>query len=45
MKNKPKFGTAIPKRRYRIGDYHLVVLGDIESDTASYSWVALGVAE
>ena len=28
---RPRFSTAIPKRRYRYGDYNAVVLGDIES--------------
>lgn len=34
--NKPKFKTAIPKRRYELGDFHLVVLGDVESDEPPY---------
>lgn len=34
MQNKPVFHTAVPVRRYRLGDFNLVFLGDIESDGA-----------
>ena len=27
----PKFATAIPQRRYKIGEFHAVILADIES--------------
>lgn len=27
----PKITTAIPKRRYQLGDYNVVILGDVES--------------
>ena len=30
--NKPKFATAIPKRRYRLGGYSAVILGEVESN-------------
>lgn len=36
MKNAPQFLTAIPKRRYRIGAFEAVVLGDIESKTSKH---------
>lgn len=29
--NSPQFATAIPKRRYQIGDFSAVVLGEVES--------------
>ena len=30
--NVPQIKTAIPKRRYQLGDYSIAVLGDVESD-------------
>lgn len=30
--NAPQIKTAIPKRRYQLGDFSIVVLGEIESD-------------
>lgn len=36
----PRITTAIPKQRYRLGDYQAVVLGDIESpDPARYRYI------
>lgn len=36
----PQIQTAIPKRRYQIGPYQAVLLGDIESpDPARYRWI------
>ena len=41
MKGKPGIGTAIPRRRYRLGDFTITVLGDIEStDGRSYRYIA-----
>ena len=38
--NTPHFTTAIPKRRYQIGDYSAVVLGDVEStDGIAYRYI------
>lgn len=38
--NAPQFATAIPKRRYQIGDYSVVVLGDVEStDGVDYRYI------
>ncbi len=38
--NAPHFTTAIPKRRYQIGDFSAVVLGDVESsDDNSYRYI------
>jgi hypothetical protein len=38
--NKPGIRTAIPKRRYRYGDFTVVVLGDIESsDGIDYQYI------
>lgn len=40
MRNAPQFQTAIPKRRYRIGAFEAVVLGDIESkDSKRYIYI------
>jgi len=37
---KPGIATAIPKRRYRLGEFTLVVLGDIESrDGVDYQYI------
>jgi hypothetical protein len=37
---KPGIATAIPKRRYRLGEFTLVVLGDIESrDGVDYRYI------
>lgn len=30
--NAPQIKTAIPKRRYQLGDYSIAVLGEVESD-------------
>ena len=36
----PKIATAIPKRRYQIGEYGAVILGEVESrDTRSYTFI------
>jgi hypothetical protein len=38
--NAPQFATAIPKRRYQMGDFSVVVLGDIESnDGNNYRYI------
>jgi len=38
--NKPGIGTAIPKRRYRLGEFTLTVLGDIDSsDGVDYCFI------
>lgn len=38
--NIPQFSTAIPKRRYQIGDFSAVVLGDVEStDDNTYRYI------
>ena len=40
MMNKPGIDTAIPKRRYRLGEFSLVVLGEIESsDDRDYRYI------
>ena len=37
---KPGIATAIPKRRYRFGEFTLIVLGDIESrDGIDYRYI------
>lgn len=42
----PKIGTAIPKRRYRIGDFSAVILSDVESaDGRSYHHILALVAD
>lgn len=36
----PQITTAIPKRRYQLGSYQAVLLGDIESpDPVRYRWI------
>jgi hypothetical protein len=36
----PVIRTAIPKRRYRVGDHNVTVLGEVESgDGVSYRWI------
>ena len=41
MKEKPGIGTAIPRRRYRLGEFTITVLGDIEStDGRRYRYIA-----
>ena len=46
MQDKPKIDTAIPQRRYQLGAYTVVVLGEIESsDGKDYRYVAAVVRE
>ena len=41
MNEKPGIATAIPRRRYRLGEFTITVLGDIEStDGRSYRYIA-----
>ncbi len=38
--NSPRFTTAIPKRRYQIGDFSAVVLGEVQSaDDITYRYI------
>lgn len=38
--NAPHINTAIPKRRYQLGDFGITILGDIESgDDNDYQYV------
>ena len=38
--NKPDIVTAIPKRRYKLGEFTLIVLGEIESnDDRDYVYI------
>jgi hypothetical protein len=40
MQNRPVIKTALPKRRYQIGDHAATLLGDIESgDQNSYRFI------
>lgn len=40
MHNKPKILRAIPRRRYKFGEFTVVVLGDIESaDALDYRYI------
>ncbi len=40
MDNKPGFDTAVPVRRYQVGEYQAVILGDIEStDGREYRYI------
>ena len=41
MKEKPGIATAIPRRRYRLGEFTITVLGEIEStDDRTYRYIA-----
>jgi len=45
MQDKPVIQTAIPKRRYQIGDYSASLLGEIESgDARSFRYILAFVA-
>ena len=38
--NRPGFKTAIPRRRYKLGDFSIVVLGEIDSsDSIDYQYI------
>ena len=38
--SRPGFKTAIPKRRYKLGEFSIVVLGEIESvDGTDYKYI------
>jgi len=40
MQDRPEIKTAIPKRRYQIGDFGATLLGDIESgDARRYRYI------
>ena len=42
----PRIKTAIPKRRYQVGTFSAIVLGEVESaDAASYRYVLAMVEE
>lgn len=50
MLERPKIRTAIPKRRYQIGDYAATLLGEIDSEDAHryrfiLAWVRHGDAQ
>ncbi len=46
MIDKPDIKTAIPKRRYKIGEFSVVVLGDVDSrDGVSYQYVLAVIRE
>lgn len=40
MDNKPGFTTAVPQKRYQVGEYQATILGDIESsDGREYRYI------
>ena len=44
--DKPEIKTAIPKRRYRLGEFSLVVLDEIDStDDVDYNYILAVVRE
>ena len=46
MLNKPDIKRAIPRRRYKFGEFMVVVLGEIESgDAVIYSYIMAVVRE
>jgi hypothetical protein len=46
MLNKPRIKTAIPKQRYKLGAFSIVILGDIQSEDArEYHYVLAAVHE
>lgn len=45
MQDRPAINTAIPKRRWQIGDFSATLLGEIDSgDQRRYRWVLALVA-
>ena len=45
MQERPAINTALPKRRWQIGDFSATLLGDIDSgDGRNYRWVLALVA-
>lgn len=45
MQERPAINTAIPKRRWQLGDFAATLLGDIDSDDPQrYRWVLALVA-
>ena len=46
MSQFPAINTAIPKKRYQVGDYGVTVLGEIDSsDPVSYQYIMAFVPE
>lgn len=46
MQNKPEIRTAVPKRRYRVGEYQVSVLGEIDSaDGIDYRYLLAALVE
>lgn len=46
MQNKPGIQTAVPQRRYKYGEFTVVVLGDIESpDAVDYRYIVAVVRD
>lgn len=46
MENKPSIQTAIPKQRYKLGEFTVILLGDIEtSDAADYRYITAVMQE
>lgn len=44
--DKPNIATAIPKRRYKLGEFVVTVLGEIESsDPREYRFIAAVIVE
>jgi hypothetical protein len=44
--HKPKIHTAVPKRRYRLGEYLVTVLGEIDSaDGIDYRYILATLVE
>lgn len=42
----PKFETAVPKRRYQVGGFRVVLLGDVQSrDSNHYQYILAFVPE
>jgi hypothetical protein len=43
---RPGIATAIPKRRYKVGGFTFVILGEIDStDGRDYRWILAAVVE
>ncbi|WP_297528471.1 hypothetical protein [Thiohalobacter sp.] len=46
MVNKPDIRTAVPKHRYQLGEFQVVVLGEVESgDAQDYRYIMAVVRE
>ncbi|MDH5649903.1 MAG: hypothetical protein OEY67_09645 [Gammaproteobacteria bacterium] len=44
--NRPQFTTAIPQRRYQVGEYEAIILGEIETEgPVQYQYILAMIVE